>query len=62
MQAANYLSQNGGVARSESTYILELGTNDYLNVVAGAETVTVSAIVQTIQQILQTLYDAGARK
>ena len=62
MQAANFLSQNGGVARPQSTYILELGVNDYIEVVSGIENVTVSGVIQTINQILTTLYNAGARK
>jgi len=62
MQAANFLSQNGGVARPQSTYILELGVNDYIEVVSGIENVTVSGVIQTINQILNTLYNAGARK
>lgn len=62
MQAANFLSQNGGVARPQSTYILEFGVNDYIEVVSGIENVTVTAVIQTINQILDTLYNAGARK
>lgn len=62
LQVAEFLSQNNGVASPQSTYILEFGVNDYLNVVSGAENVTVTAVVQTIKEILQTLYDAGARK
>ncbi len=62
MQAANFLSQNGGVARPQSTYILELGVNDYIEVVSGIESVTVSGVIQTINQILNTLYNAGARR
>ncbi len=62
VQAQEFLNQNGGVARPQSTYILELGVNDYLNVVSGAETVTVNAIIDTIKEIMQNLYNAGARK
>ena len=62
MQVAKFLSQNGGAARPQSTYILELGVNDYIEVVSGIENVTVSAVIQTINQILNTLYNAGARK
>lgn len=61
-QVAKFLSQNGGAARPQSTYILELGVNDYIEVVSGIENVTVSAVIQTINQILNTLYNAGARK
>ena len=62
MQADEFLHDNNWYARPQSTYILEFGVNDYLNLVGGAESVTVTAVVQTIIQIIQNLYNAGARR
>lgn len=45
----------------QSIYILELGTNDYLNTFSGMN-VTVAAVIQTIEHTVQALYNAGAKK
>lgn len=62
MQVAEFLAQNNGTARPEHTYILEFGANDYLNVVAGVSTATVYGVISTIDQMMEILFNAGARK
>ena len=62
LQVANFLAQNNGTARPENTYILEFGANDYLNVIAGASNATVYGVISTIDQMMDMLYNAGARK
>ncbi|KAL3130995.1 hypothetical protein ABBQ38_000319 [Trebouxia sp. C0009 RCD-2024] len=61
-QVAEFLAQNNGTARPEHTYILEFGANDYLNVVAGVSTATVYGVISTIDQMMEILFNAGARK
>lgn len=62
LQVANFLAQNNGTANPDDTYILEFGANDYLNVVAGASNATVYGVISTIDQIMEILFNAGARK
>ena len=62
LQVNKFLKKNGGRASKENTYVFEFGVNDYLNLVLGAEQVSVAQVINTINHLIETLYKAGARK
>ncbi|KAK9818741.1 hypothetical protein WJX74_007015 [Apatococcus lobatus] len=61
-QAQSYVATHGGSVNPAFTYIVLIGSNDYVYTVNNVSVTTPAAVVQFIGITLDTLYQAGARK